>query len=498
MKKRAIIRLFVLVLTLALAVAPVVCAQTAEAEEERFNLTITMWHDSAEFPAAGNEVELLLEELTNTDIELTAYGSDYNNIVATVFASGNLPDIVAIPTGNTPNYVLDAINAGMLWDIEGAINESTYLKQNNPVLYENLRIQGHIYALPKSRALVRRTFMYRKDWFDQLGLEVPTSVDSLYEACKAIKEAYPTNENGTTVYPLTIDKAFLNQWGTIFNAPNVWRRNEDGSYTRDATTQEYFDAMTYLKKLYDEGLLHPDFSILDRNRDVWGAFAEGTAAIIRDSSQQIGPCANKVYANYPDAEVSAFSLIAGPDGEIRTMGESGNNGYMLFTKGRYTEEEDMKKMVNFFDMMGSPEVSNLFAYGIEGKHYDLVDGVITPIAEMTADYEDTIRVPYRYTLSPFQNDFFCDEGVRNPFSQMEIDIDSATLNYMVPNQSIGMFSQTAVERGNLESIISDASLNYIMGVIDEATYWSEIERWRAEGGDQIAEEYAAYYAQYNG
>jgi putative aldouronate transport system substrate-binding protein len=465
--------------------------------EDRFPIKIIMWHDMAEFPAADNEVEQIIEDYTNTDLDIVAYGSDYNTILPTIVASGELPDILAIPPGVTPNYIVDLINAGMAWDIADAVAASENLSRNNPIFYNNIKVQGNLYSLPKMRALVRRVFMYRADWFEKLGIEVPTTTDELYDVLVKIKAEMPTTEDGRTIFPLVIDRAFRAQFGIMFGAPNIWRRNEDGSYTRDATTPEFMEAMKFVKKLYSEGLLHPDYAILDRNRDVWGSFANGTAAIIRDSSQQIGACTTNVQKNFPEAKVGAFSLIAGPDGEIRTMGESGNNGTLLFIKDRYNNEEDMKKLVDFFDKLGDREMANLFTWGIEDKHYNIVNGQIVPIEDMLGDYGNNIRMAYRYTLLPFVSDSAADSGIRSLAAQQEFDIDRAGLEHVFPNDSFGLFSPTEVERGNLEVILEDAYLNFVTGAIDEAGYQAEVDRWRAEGGDQIAKEYAEYYAQYN-
>ncbi len=472
-------------------------AINASAADAPFPIKIVMWHDMAEFPTAGNEVEQLIEKYTNTDLDITCYGSDYNTILPTIFASGDLPDVIAILPGTTPNYVVDMINADMAWDIGQAVADSTYLSQNNQLFYDNLKIQGHLYSLPKIRALVRRVFMYRADWFEQLGIPMPTTTDELYNALVKIKQEMPTAANGSPIYPLVIDRAFRPQIGMWFGAPNRWHRNDDGSFTRDAGTPEFMEAMKFMRNLYSEGLLHPDYAILERNRDVWGSFAEGTAAIIRDSSQQIGPCAANVQKNFPDAKISAFSLIAGPDGEIRTMGESGNNGCFIITKARYTKEEDMKKIVNFFDQLGSKEVSNLFTWGIEGKHYNVVDGKIVPIPEMVEDYNNNVRMAYRYTLSPFISDANADPGVRTEAAQLEVDLDAAALAHVYPDDSYGLYSQTLVERSNLELILEDAYLKFVTGEIDEAGYQAEYDRWVTEGGGLIAQEFADYYAKYN-
>ncbi len=497
MKNSALVRRFLALFLVAVMLAGL-GAITASAEEAPFKIRLVLHHDMSEFPAADNEIEQLIEKYTNTDLDIVAYGTGYGTtVLPTLIASGDLPDVITIPQGDPPSFVMDMINAGMIWDIEQAVADSTYLSQNNPLFCNNLKIQGHLYGIPKIRALVRRVFMYRADWLDELGIPVPTTTDELYNALVTIKQEMPTTPDGATIYPLVIDRGSRPQIGIMFGAPNRWRRNDDGTFTRDAGTPEFMEAMKFMRKLYSEGLLHPDYAILDRNRDVWGSFAEGTAAVIRDSSQQIGPCAANVYKNFPDAKVSAFSLIKGTDGAIRTMGESGNNGYFIFTKAHYTDEADMRKMVNFFDQLGSKEISNLFTWGVEGKHYNIENGQIVPIPDMISDYNNNVRMAYRYTLAPITSDTNADPGIRTNEAQLEVDLDKAALQYVYPDDSYGLYSQTLAERNNLEMILEDAYLKFVTGQIDEAGYMAEYERWVAEGGDLIAKDYADYYAKYN-
>ena len=47
---------------------------------------------------------------------------------------------------------------------------------------------------------------------------------------------------------------------------------------------------------------------------------------------------------------------------------------MLFPKSAIKTEEELKKILGFFDKMMTPEVANLMYWGIEGTHYTVVDG----------------------------------------------------------------------------------------------------------------------------
>ena len=400
--------------------------------------------------------------------------------------SVGVPNVLTAP-------VLNAARGGLFWDIGPSIKDYPNLAKVNPIIYNNIKVEGKIYGLPKIRALVRRTFIYRKDWFDKLGLKEPKNLDEFYTVTRALTNANLSGTGKKDVYGFVMERGVVFHFTFLAGAPNLWEAR-DGKFVRDATTPEYLNGLKFVKRLYDEGIIHPDFAILDRNKHIYGMYNEGKAAIIRDSSQQIPVSATSVKQNFPNAETWAFSLVAGPDGKIRTIAESGHNGVMFLTKGRYKKEDEMKKMLAFFDTLGGKTISNLFTYGVEGTHYKVENGVAVPIAEKVADFDNIIRWPYRYTLAPVWPDDNAMPGKLSPTHALVGQIDSATLPYAAPNQSLGLLSPTLVEKANIEKIIADAGIKFIMGQIDENAFKAEIKRWRDSGGDKIAEELAAAYA----
>ena len=64
----------------------------------------------------------------------------------------------------------------------------------------------------------------------------------------------------------------------------------------------------------------------------------------------------------------------------------------------------------------------------------------------------------------------------------------------VRDYSSPLLSETqTLKGGELDKILKDARVQYIMGEIDEEEYDSAIATWYEQGGTQIAEEYTAAY-----
>jgi len=68
----------------------------------------------------------------------------------------------------------------------------------------------------------------------------------------------------------------------------------------------------------------------------------------------------------------------------------------------------------------------------------------------------------------------------------------------VHDPTLTLISETYNKIGEqLNTIINDAIAKFVMGEIDEEGWKKEIERWRQEGGDQVAKEYEEQYANIN-
>lgn len=102
------------------------------------------------------------------------------------------------------------------------------------------------------------------------------------------------------------------------------------------------------------------------------------------------------------------------------------------------------------------------------------------------DYRDMLFNIEGYHVPPLKD---------TPQGEKGVQLAQANLEYAVPNPALTLPSATYAERGaELDQLINDAVIKYIMGEIDEAGYQAEIDRWRSSGGDQMIQEYEEAYA----
>jgi len=118
----------------------------------------------------------------------------------------------------------------------------------------------------------------RQDWLDELGLEVPKTVEDL----KAVAKAFIDNDmagNGKTIGIVgpansgSLNAVGQNQFGLdpIFAAygsyPAAWMQDENGNVYYGSTTPETKEALGVLAEMYAEGLLDPEMLVRENSSE---------------------------------------------------------------------------------------------------------------------------------------------------------------------------------------------------------------------------------------
>ena len=456
------------------------------------DIAIAFAFDGVEPPQPGDDIWRTIEEYTNTRLSPTWYTNYTAVVYPTLLASGDMPEIV---TALDIPITKAAVKDGLFWDLDPFLAETENLSGYHPTIIQNSKVDGKLIGVPKVRPLVRRTILYRGDWAEKLGIKhPPTNIPELYEMFRAFAHDDPDGNGIKDTYGLTTQTGQGIQFFTfLFGAPNIWEVGPNGEFINHFTTPEYIEGLKFLKRLYDEKILHPEWATVNRNQFnimftegmVLGAFLDSTNAF-----QQLGaPLEEKV----PDAWIGSVTHMTNPRGEVRTFGESGHLGWLAIPKT--VPEAKAKKVVKFLDMMSDETMCSLMIWGKENVHHRMVNGMAVMIPEMESRYVDSIRWPWRLPLSTVDYEYIAKPGVYSKYAQMQLDVDQEELKYMVPNPSYPLFSQTLTERNqNLEQILNDAGVQFINGMITEAQFKDEVEKWKVQGGDLVARELAADYA----
>ncbi|ULL15347.1 extracellular solute-binding protein [Paenibacillus sp. H1-7] len=175
-----------------------------------------------------------------------------------LMAANEAPDLIF--TYSDP-AVQNWVKQGGLTDLGDLIN------QHGPNLKKYLGeqllnygvINGKQYTIPAKRIiLASSTPIIRKDWLDKLGMQPPKTTDEFYNVLKAFKEKDPGGTGGKVIpygirYNNNLDPLVRTFWKKM---------TEEEYYTLpDWMKPGHKEGYKFLNKLYNEGLISPDFAL---------------------------------------------------------------------------------------------------------------------------------------------------------------------------------------------------------------------------------------------
>lgn len=308
-----------------------------------------------------------------------------------ILADGNLPDLMEY------NWVTDypggpekAIRDGVINPLNDIINQycpnlKAYLEANPEIDRMVKTDDGNYYAFPFIRGDERLMntigLMLREDWLQELGLEVPTTMDEWHTVLTAFKEkkgaAAPYTFEYTNGQYLTSDP-FAYAYGTN----RSFYVASDGTVHFGAAEEGYKEFLNTMAQWYAEGLIDPDIATL-KNDQVSAKMTNGVSgASMGQAGSRMGTWTAAAQATTP-----AFKLVAAPPpslvkGEKAEFGQVENAYSGRASVAITTSCKDVERAARLMDYAYGEEGHMYFNFGIEGESYTMVDGYPT--------YTDTI------------------------------------------------------------------------------------------------------------
>lgn len=435
-----------------------------------------------------------LEEYTNTDLEIIwSMSTTYDEKLNITMASGDLPMIVLV-TQKSPS-VINACRAGAFWEIGPYLKEFPNLSQANEVVLNNISIDGKVYGIYRARDLGRYGIIYRKDWLKNVGLSEPKTIDDFYEMLKRFTYNDPDQNGINDTYGMVIPNPSMYDGPfeimlTWFGGPNRWREKAKGELEPAHLTPEYLECMRFWKRMYDEGLINRDFAVYDPGKwdDPYIAEKAGVKVDVCDTA---GRWENRFISGGIDAEIGVIGAVAGLKG-LRNLPTSGYNGMFMISKTSVKTEQDLRRVLKFLDQLNDQEMQDLLGWGIEGRHYTVINGEIEPVPEMT---QAAMKVEVNGANQLLM--YIPKVGLprtRTEVRRLQESVIADNEQYVVGNPAEPLISDVYARRGpQLNDILIDAKVKFIVGQLDEAGFQKELERWNRTGGAEYIKEINELY-----
>ncbi|MCC7209943.1 MAG: ABC transporter substrate-binding protein [Anaerolineae bacterium] len=319
---------FVLVLAVVLALA---FGSQALAQDP---VVLRVWTGSSS-PAenAFKEAQFAAFEEANPDIDLEVLISpDYGTQIQAGFASGDYPEVFTVGQFDLPSLVDSGLLAAGTDKIENP--DDIY-----PALREAFTVDGTLYCPAKDFSTL--AVFYNKDYFEQAGLEAPTSDwtwDDMYAAAEAITNADIKTSDGADVVGFSAG-ADRNRWLALFQANGAKLFDDNDEVAFDSP--EAVEALTYYRSFVENGVGDVPSNLGGAG---WNgeAFGRGLAAMTIEGNWAIG----YLNTDFPELNWGVVEIPVAPNG---------GRGTLLFTEcwavssqvEGTDKEEAAWKLVNF-------------------------------------------------------------------------------------------------------------------------------------------------------
>ncbi|NOU96643.1 extracellular solute-binding protein [Paenibacillus sp. LMG 31456] len=410
----------------------------------------------AQPPSPDNPVTKEFEKRTNTKLNIT-WVSDtvFNDKLNVLLASGDLPDMIRLPDTTVPQF-LTMVKQGAFWDLTPYLKDYKNLMDSPKSMWDNSKVNGKNYVVPIVRPIEGgTTFFIRKDWLDKLGLNMPTTLDELYQVMKVFKEKEPDGKKGTYGYTMRTN----DQIEFIYAGAGAKWKVKDGGLIDINLEPEMKASLLYKKKLYDEQLVPPDYSVM-KNDDWVDLATSGRVGVTTETIEAMWRWTYDQWKRDPKVNWEPIVSLSAGAGPFQQQ----NSGFIgVFAIPKTVPEAKMRKILSLLDYGASTEGSTLSQYGIEGTHYKKEDGFFITNEQAVKDNLGTGSFgklfmkhdPYMYAFAP---------GMPKEIFEKNKKIIDAKAKISVPRPEIGLVSETNNKLGaDYNKKIADMKTQVVMG-----------------------------------
>ncbi|MFI3115857.1 MAG: sugar ABC transporter permease [Clostridia bacterium] len=262
-------------------------------------------------------------------------------------------------------------------------NYAAYLTANPDVLASTVGSDGKLYHIPyiaDGDGAVARAYHIRQDWLDNLGLDMPETVEDLEKVLIAFRDDDP-NGNG-----IKDEIPFFNDgWEECIRLVNFWDArcyasdnenlriipDENGEWYYTWTSDQFKTAIENVSRWYDIGLIDSEI------------FTKGTASRKEYLPGDIGGMtydwipSTTAYNDIVQVEGFNFVVMAPP---VTEAGNQWSEHVRVKVKehawaiSSSCDPEKVGPLFAFMDYYWSEEGRIVTNFGIEGEHWNYVDG----------------------------------------------------------------------------------------------------------------------------
>ncbi len=365
-------------------------ADTAETDKPYAGTKLTWWtklnaNVSSTYPNLGDTPwAQYVQEQTGIEIEFIhpTVGSE-NEEFAIMVASGEYPDIIEHTWTTYSGGPGAAINDGVIINLDDVMAENapnfSKLMEEHPDVDRMVKTSsGSYYCFPFLRGLEQPNvtqfsggILLRKDVLDELGLEMPETIEEWDTVLRAFKDY------GFDV-PFTTRKEWMkdvwspgfDNWGDFYV--------EDGVVKHGLIEDSRKEFLAQMNKWYEEGLIDRDWLVADKSSNQTYFTTEKSAAVNAPFGQGLGQYTEIMHEANPEITQEDIRCTV-PVTSVKGQNAKFSKMNQVYDKSGVsaaisTQCENVEAAAYLLDWMYSEEGNLCCNFGIEGLTYEMQDG----------------------------------------------------------------------------------------------------------------------------
>jgi putative aldouronate transport system substrate-binding protein len=358
-----------------------------------------------------DDVMLELQKRTGVKIDFTSNlnVADPAQKMAIMLAGKDLPDIVIFNALTDRDKVINSNQALPLDDLVAKLgpdiqkNAAEALKisklMNSDATHSLYYLPGGVGQVQFNPLVNDNAWNLRWDLYKQLNYPKLDTLDDLLNVLEQMMKLEPTNKDGKKNYglglnlsddwgQLMIDKAIANMQGKVQASYNDWYLDMDTNKMIPRISDPnsiFWKSMKFYNQAYQRGILDPEsatlkFNALTDKYKTGRYFASTTNWSLGGADKQFAA------DGHPEKGYVPFMIDNNKTNiYVAQATLTGSQFEMFISKNAKNPEAAMK----FINYLYSYEGTELLHNGIEGKHYDMVNGIpIVKDTEIQANQSD--------------------------------------------------------------------------------------------------------------
>lgn len=459
-----------------------------------------------------------LEALTGVHVATTELNfftaSEQMNVI---LASGDYPDMIKDVGSYYSTGLSGALNDDIIVDLTDSLSENApnydYMIHSNPDQTRFYLTDGMVLQFMGTyeNFVNNQGIVIRKDWLEELNLQVPETYDELHDLLLAFKDAYGCTtalymNNNCSITTLSegynIAAYNVSGGGGASGSSGLPYFVEDGVVKCTLIEDRYRDYLTMLNTWYEEGLMDSDFMSIEYDpfsgymdgqittdqMGVWVTSGEGIDNCPVDVSCMASPVLNK-------GDMQHITEIAlAPKDDINCIAISSNCG-------------DVELAMKWLDYWFSEDGITFFNYGIEGVDYTLnennepqfTDAVVNNEFGVNASNYMRSRCAYGTTPSMmlrYRTGYLNSDRVNEAWEVWTSNIDGTMAISSNVSMTTEQKEQEGYHSGDILTYASQKVAEFAIGAADIETEWDTfVSQLKDMGIEECIElEQAAYDA----